>query len=312
MAKRDALSYLSINSMQNSHIANRTSQKWELENISLSHNLIDFHSFGSMKAVNDTEYVRLHFGLAGGYEFSFAQLDSSYALSGHHNNIMYSKGLELEVKNSSKRIETFGIDFKTDAFIEIGQNGNEVLKRFTEKVIRGENSILSPNWKTTNLYMQQVIQDIIHCPYGEDLQQLFLLSKSIELLVLQAKLYEEEKKDRFIKSEKDRRKLIEAKELLSAKLDDPPTIIELAKLIGINEYKLKRGFKELFGTTIFGYIHSQRMELAKKLLLGSSKSAKEIAYETGYSSPQHFSHAFKKTFGLTPNSMRKNPDSAIR
>ncbi|MDW3652000.1 MAG: AraC family transcriptional regulator [Bacteroidia bacterium] len=298
--------------MNNSHIADRKSKKWELKNISISHNIIDFYDYGSMHASNETDYVRLHFGLAGSYEFSFAQLNSSFVLSGHHNNIMYSKGLELEVQNSSKRIETFGVDFQTAAFIEIGQNGNEVLKRFTDNVIQGKNSILSPKWKTTNLYMQQVIQDIIHCPYSEDLQRLFLHSKSIELLVLQAKLYEEDQAGNFIKSEKDRKKLIEAKEVLSTRLDDPPTIIELSKLMGINEYKLKRGFKELFGTTIFGYIHAQRMELAKKLLLGSSKSAKEIAYETGYSSPQHFSHAFKKTFGVTPNSVRKNPDSAIR
>lgn len=298
--------------MDDKHIANRSSKKWELEGIFISHSKIDYHEFGSMQAVNDSEYVRLHFGLSGSYEFSFAQLNRSYALSGHHNNIMYSKGLELEILNTSKHIESFGINFSKKAFLKIGQNGNEVLKRFSEKVLKGENSILSPYWKTTNLYMQQVIQEIINCPYSEDLQQLFLLSKSIELLVLQAKLYEEEQVDLFIKTEKDRKKFIEAKELLSTKLDDPPTIIELSKIMGINEYKLKRGFKELFGTTIFGYIHAQRMELAKKLLLGSSKSAKEIAYETGYSSPQHFSTAFKKTFGVTPNSVRKNPDSAIR
>lgn len=298
--------------MQDQNIIQRTSQKWELDEIFISHDLIDFHAFEKQKASNDSDFVRLHFGLKGSYTFNYAQLGTSYTLFGHHNNIMYSKGLELEILNTSKHIESFGINFTKEAFLKIGQNGNEVLKRFSEKVLKGENSILSPNWKTTNLYMQQVIQDIIHCPYSEDLQQLFLLSKSIELLVLQAKLYEEEQAVNFIKSEKDRKKFIEAKEVLASRLDDPPTIIELSKLMGINEYKLKRGFKELFGTTIFGYIHAQRMDLAKKLLLGSSKSAKEIAYETGYSSPQHFSHAFKKTFGVTPNSVRKNPDSAIR
>ncbi|MEL6255005.1 MAG: AraC family transcriptional regulator [Bacteroidota bacterium] len=298
--------------MQDQNIIQRTSQKWELDGIYISHDLLDFHSHQRQKAVNDTDFVRLHFGLKGSYTFSYAQLATSYSLSGHHNNIMYSKGLELEILNTSQHIESFGINFDKEAFLKIGQNGNELLKRFSEKVIDGENSILSPTWKTTNLYMQQVIQDIIYSPYSENLQELFLLSKSIELLVLQAKLYEEEQQDLFIKSEKDRKKFIEAKEVLSARLDNPPTIIELSKIMGVNEYKLKRGFKELFGTTIFGYIHAQRMELAKKLLLGSSKSAKEIAYETGYSSPQHFSTAFKKTFGVTPNSVRKNPDSAIR
>lgn len=294
------------------NIKNRASKNWELENIHISHNIIDYKTFGRLKAVNDTEYVRLHFGLQGSYEFSFAQLDNQFDLSGHHNNIMYSNGLGLEVFNKSNRIETFGINFTPATFIQIGQNGNDPLKRFTEKVINKQNTILSDNWKTSNFKIQQVINEIIQCTYKDELQKLFLLSKTIELLVLQAELYENQPANTFIKSEKDKKKLIEAKELLNLRLHHPPTIIALSKLIGINEYKLKKGFKELFGITIFGYIFNRRMNLAQRLLLDTTKSVKEIAYQIGYSSPQHFSNAFKQKFGQTPNSIRKNPDSAIQ
>lgn len=293
------------------NIKNRVSKSWELDKILISHNVIDYHSSDKLVSRNDTDYVRLHFGLQGSYDFTFSQLDSAFSLSGHHNNIMYSNGLEIEVENKSDRIETFGINFTPDAFIEIGQNGNDVLKRFTDKVIHKNNSILSSNWKSNNFKIQQVINEIIHCTYQNELRDLFLLSKSIELLVLQAELYEKKSTSQYIKTEKDKRKLIEAKELLSLSIENPPTIIELSKLIGVNEYKLKKGFKELFGMTVFGYIHNTRMSLAKRLLLGTDKSAKEIAYQTGYSSPQHFSNAFKKEFGVTPNSIRNIPDSAI-
>ena len=296
---------------QSNNIKNRSSKSWELDKILISHNVIDYHSTSKQVFKDDSEYVRLHFGLQGSYGFTFSQLNSSYSLAGHHNNIMYSDGLEIEVENKTKRIETFGINFTTDSFIEIGQNGNELLKRFTDNVINKNNSILSSNWKISNFKIQQVINEIINCSYKDELKNLFLLSKSIELLVLQAELYDNQSTNQFIKSEKDKRKLIEAKELLSLRIDNPPTIVELAKLIGINEYKLKKGFKELFGTTVFGYIHNCRMSLAKRLLLGTDKSAKEIAYHTGYSSPQHFSTAFKKKFGVTPNSVRNAPDSAI-
>ncbi len=295
----------------NSNIKNRTSKNWELDNILISHNVIDYNSEGKQLFKDDTEFVRLHFGLQGSYDFSFTQLKSSFELSGHHNNIMYSDGLELEVQNKSDRIETFGINFTTASFIEIGQNGNEILKRFTDDVINKKDCILSPNWKTSNFKIQQVINEIINCSYKDELKDLFLLSKSIELLVLQAELYGNQASALFIKSEKDKRKLIEAKELLELRIDNPPTIVELSKLIGMNEYKLKKGFKELFGTTVFGFIHKCRMSLAKKLLLGTDKSAKEIAYCTGYSSPQHFSNAFKKQFGVSPSSVRNAPDSAI-
>jgi len=292
----------------NSNIKNRVSKSWEIDKIQISHNIIEYNSNETQITENDSEYVRLHFGLQGSYDFTFAQLNSSFSLSGHHNNIMYSDGLKIAVKNKSERIETFGINFNTDSFIEIGQNGNEILKRFTEKVVTKENSILSSNWRTNNFKIQQVINEIINCSYKDELKDLFLLSKSIELLVLQAELYEQNSPDNFIKSEKDKRNLIAAKELLTLRIDNPPTIIELSKLVGINEYKLKKGFKELFGTTIFGYIHSSRMSLAKRLLLGTDKTASEIAYQTGYSSPQHFSKAFKKQFGVTPNNARSTPD----
>ncbi|WP_428744962.1 helix-turn-helix transcriptional regulator [Tenacibaculum sp.] len=282
-----------------------------MRNIQITHNLMEYNSFDKIKSVNNTNCVRLHFGLQGSYDFSFAQLNSSFTLSGHHNNIMYTDGLEIEVSNKSKKIETFGINFNTETFIEIGQNGNEPLKKFTEKAINRKNAILSSEWKTNNFKIQQVINEIINCKYQNELRDLFLLSKSIELLVLQAELYEQQTSNQFIRTKKDTQKLIEAKEILTNKIDNPPTIIELSKLIGINEYKLKRGFKELFGTTIFGYIHGIRMSSAKRLLLGTDKTAQEIAYEIGYSSPQHFSKAFKNTFGVSPNSIKNNPNSTI-
>ena len=288
----------------------RDSAIWELDNISISHNIIHYNSYGTNLSKNADEQVRLHFGLQGAYDFSCKQLNSSFSLSGQHNNIMYSEGIELAVYNKSKKIETFGINFDPDFFIKIGQNGNDPLKRFSENVINKKNAILSTEWKVNNFKIQQVINDIFHCPFENELKNLFLLSKSIELLVLQAELFGKHPSKTFIKSESDKRKLKEAKELLTLRIDNPPTIVVLSKLIGLNEYKLKKGFKELFGTTIFGYIHQSRMNMAKCLLLGTDKTAKEIAYQTGYSSPQHFSNAFKKKFGVTPKSVRKNPDIA--
>jgi AraC-like DNA-binding protein len=282
-----------------------------LNKLQISHNIIDYNSLGLNTSKNETEFVRLHFGLQGAYDFKFTQLNASYQLSGHHNNILYSDGLEIAVENKSKRIETFGINYNTDFFIEIAQNGNESLKRLAEKVINKENAILSPEWKTNNFKIQSVINEIIHCPYSEGLKDLFLLSKSIELLVLQAELYEHQGNKAYIKDDNDRKKLLEAKELLTARIDNPPTLSELSKLVSLNEYKLKKGFKELNGTTVFGYIKHIRMNLAKTLLLETTKTAKEIAYETGYGSPQHFSKAFKEQFGIAPKSIRNFPDSTI-
>ncbi len=284
---------------------------WEVEGIRLGHALVSFKGEDVFLGGNDRDTVRLHFGLKGDYDFYARELRASYALRGDHNNIMYAEGLQLEIHNKSPQIETFGVEFTKDRFFQIAEKGNEPLKRLAEQIASGEPAILSAHWRPNTLRIKQLIREIIHCDFTGPLRALFLQAKSIELLVLQADLYAKKLDRAYIRTDQDKRKLFDARDLLSQSLDGPPTISSLSKIVGLNEYKLKKGFKELFDTTIFGFIHQHRMQKAKRLLLDTTKSAKEIAYETGYSSPQHFSRAFKKEFNTTPNRMRNTPDNAI-
>jgi AraC-like DNA-binding protein len=96
----------------------------------------------------------------------------------------------------------------------------------------------------------------------------------------------------------------EAKEILLARADNPPTIYELAKMVGTNDFKLKKGFKEVFGNTIFGFLLDFKMEKGRKLLRYTNKTTSEIAHLLGYSHPGHFTSAFKKKFGITPSALR--------
>lgn len=284
---------------------------WEVEGIRLGHAVVNFEGEDVFQGGNDRDTVRLHFGLQGDYDFHARELGKFFSLRGDHNNIMYSKGLELEIHNKSPRIETFGVEFSKERFFQIAEKGNEPLKRLAEDIAAETPAILSSEWRPNTLRMKQLIYEIIHCDFTAPLKLLFLQAKSIELLVLQAELYARSHQKKIIKFPIDKNKLFQARELLLENLDGPPTIRALSKMIGMNEYKLKKGFKELFDTTIFGFIHKVRMDKARRLLLNTGKSAKEIAYETGYSSPQHFSRAFKKEFKTTPNRMRNAPNSAI-
>lgn len=87
-------------------------------------------------------------------------------------------------------------------------------------------------------------------------------------------------------------------------IDAPPSLSELAHLSGLNEYKLKQGFKEMFSTTVFGYLAEKRLELARDYLSDPNRSVTEIADSLGYASIQHFSYAFKKKFGHSPKALR--------
>ncbi|HMI78457.1 MAG TPA: AraC family transcriptional regulator [Ferruginibacter sp.] len=105
---------------------------------------------------------------------------------------------------------------------------------------------------------------------------------------------------KFLSNVEDREKIIKAREVLLQHIGEPITIKALSRKVAINECYLKKGFKEIFGTTIFDFYQSQRMEHAKYLLYDKGLSVTEVSLLLGYSSISHFSTAFKKHTGIKP------------
>lgn len=105
---------------------------------------------------------------------------------------------------------------------------------------------------------------------------------------------------KFLEDERGRETIVRAREILLLHIGDPITIKELARKVATNECYLKKGFKEMFGTTIFDFYQSQRMEHAKYLLYEKGLSVTDVSGLLGYSSISHFSTAFKKHTGLKP------------
>jgi AraC-like DNA-binding protein len=105
---------------------------------------------------------------------------------------------------------------------------------------------------------------------------------------------------KFLANDADREKIVKARELLIQHIGEPITIKELSRKVAINECYLKKGFKEMFGSTIFDFYQSQRMEHARYLLYEKGMSVTEVSLMLGYSSISHFSTAFKKHTGLKP------------
>lgn len=278
-----------------------------VDEIRLTHTLVEYHDFITQSASNKTDVVRLHFNLKGAYDFKYKQLGESYRLKAGQHNLMYSKGFDIQFSNQDLYLETFGIQFPVGTFVALTQDANEALKRYAATILNGKASILSTEWPFMDARLTSTIKETLTSKFSDGLQDLFLLSKCIEILVLQAEAITRlpDKNHRYLKTASDKDKIIAARDFVLANLQQPPNLKETAKAVGLNEYKLKRGFQELFNTTVFGFLSTQRLELAKQFLLDTNKTSSEIAYELGYSSPQHFNNAFKANFGLTPNSFRK-------
>ncbi len=155
--------------------------------------------------------------------------------------------------------------------------------------------------------MQQALRQILSCPYGGLLRRMYLESKVLELLVLQIAAWTEcsSQIDHPTLRSQDIELIHEAAAILLQNWMDPPSLMELARQVGINDFKLKQGFRHVFGTTVFGYLLTYRMEQAKQLLLNSRLSVAEIARRVGYISPSAFSAAFRRHTGIPPKAFQQ-------
>lgn len=105
-------------------------------------------------------------------------------------------------------------------------------------------------------------------------------------------------------SEADRRALRSAAEILEREYSAPPTIPELARMVGVNEFKLKTGFRELYGHTIYEHVQKQRMAVAKNLLENEDLTITQIAGMVGYINTSHFAEAFRRQNHMNPSDLR--------
>ena len=150
-----------------------------------------------------------------------------------------------------------------------------------------------------------VLEALLNHSYTDSLENIFINAQSQMLLLysLECMVGEKEVEGfqcKFLANEADRDKIIQAREILLQHIGEPLTIKELSRKVAINECYLKKGFKEMFGTTIFDFYQGQRMEHARYLLYEKGLSVTEVSVMLGYSSISHFSTAFKKHTGLKP------------
>ncbi|WP_227990595.1 helix-turn-helix transcriptional regulator [Flavisolibacter ginsenosidimutans] len=149
-----------------------------------------------------------------------------------------------------------------------------------------------------------LIEGLLNHNHTKSLENIFLNAQTQLLLLNTLDCLDNKELDvincKFLSNEADREKVLKAKEILVQQIGEPITIKQLSRKVAMNECYLKKGFKEMFGTTIFEFYQSQRMEHARYLLYEKGLSVTEVSMLLGYSSISHFSTAFKKHTGLKP------------
>ncbi|SCW41352.1 AraC-type DNA-binding protein [Paenibacillus tianmuensis] len=135
-------------------------------------------------------------------------------------------------------------------------------------------------------------------------RKLYMESKALELLSIYFETFlfdreQQTRKARLSKSDLD--KVRQAGEILLGRMDCPPSLLELSRMVRLNDFKLKIGFKEMYGTTVFGYLRDNRLEQAMTLLQNGAANVSRAASIVGYANVSHFSESFRGKFGINPS-----------
>jgi AraC-like DNA-binding protein len=247
----------------------------------------------------DSSYIQFHFCTKGAASFIFNQGNYSLDITEETSLLLYNPQRDLPIQLDLQpnswlislviSIKKFHSLFSQDAdYVTFLSNDNRDKKYYTDGKI-------SPS-------MAIVLNQLISFNLNSSVKQLYTKGKAYELLSLFFNRSEDANIEQcpFLVDEVNVAKLKKAKDIIIANISEPPTLKVLSETIDLSLKKLKEGFKQIYGDTVYGFLFDYKMEVARKLLESGDYNVNEVGLKVGYSTASHFIAAFKRKFGTTP------------
>jgi AraC-like DNA-binding protein len=247
----------------------------------------------------NSSFIQFHFCLKGQGDFLFNTGNYVFNVKEEHSILLYNpqRDLPIDLKLQPNTwiigvvisIKKFHSLFSQDAdHIHFLSPENSTKKYY-------DNGNITPSMAVV---LSQILSSNIH----ESMKALYLKGKVYELLSLYFNKNEDTDIEQcpFLIDEDNVRKIRLAKEIILKNMSEPPSLQELSEEIGLSLNKLKEGFKQLYGDTVFGYLLDHKMEEARRMLASTNYNVNEVGLKIGYSTSSHFIAAFKKKYGTTP------------
>lgn len=171
-------------------------------------------------------------------------------------------------------------------FIDFLSAENADKKYYSQEIISPQMEVILYQMQTTTIH--------------NSLYPLYIKGKIFELLSIHFNRNIETEQCPFLADEENVLKIRKAKEFIIQNMLTPPSLQELADEVGITLKRLKTGFKQIYGDSVYNFLFDYKMEQAKKYLESGQYNINELSLKFGYSTPSHFISAFKKKFGTTP------------
>ena len=245
------------------------------------------------------DYIQFHFCLKGTSKFLFNQGSYVFNVENENSILLYNPNKELPIDlllDSNSQVLSILISIKkfhslfSDESDQISflNNDNIGNKLYKEKQIGPMIAII----------LNQMYQQSLNL----SMYKLYLRGKVFELMSLYFSKDKEMDIEHcpFLADDNNIKKIKKAKEIIISRMIEPPTLVQLAKEVDISLKKLKQGFKQVYGTSVFSFLIDYKMQVSKRLLSSGEYNVNEVALKVGYSTATHFINAFKKKFGTTP------------
>ena len=245
------------------------------------------------------EYIQFHFCLKGKAVFTYNSNAYQFTVNESQTMLLYNpqKGLPIDallapgtwMLSLILSIKKFHSLFSSDADHIHFLSPENVAKKFYD------NKPLTP---AMAVVLSQMLQAKVH----DSIRALYFKGKVYELLSLFFNKGGDEDVEScpFLVDEAQVGKIHLAKKIVLERMTAPPSLTDLSAEIGLNTKKLKEGFKQLYGQTVFSYLLDHKMEEARRMLDSQQYNVNEVGLKLGYSTSSHFIAAFKKKFGTTP------------
>ena len=255
---------------------------------------------------NDRSFVEMNFMLEGDIlQTREGMLDRYHYRKGHHNILFSPYTMETNQWLSSGTHRIFSVYALPEKMIELFAGYLEEMAPFAEKLAKEEPFVLHAPVRGLTNELKYFFDNFWAKTLPLSVGRLYFESRVMELLANQCHLLLEAPVRQPVIGKADLGKIYQARDIILRNLSSPHSLTELSRQVCLNEFKLKKYFRQVFGLSVFAFVQEERLKQAKQLIFEGEKNISAIAYELGYAYPQHFQRVFKQRFGVTPGSLLK-------
>lgn len=254
---------------------------------------------------SDFSSVEMHFALKGKSTARSERFTREVSFDAHQHNIIYANQMCGKMQWESEEFQLCEINLAPDFFLRLLPEGDVFFDKFRDAVQKGNSDMMSRRNNQISHQMYQIINQIMNCERKGAFKKMFLEAKVIELLLLQLEQISEDHQGHSSLRKADIDRIYAVREYMLRNLDHSCSLVDLAHHVGTNEFMLKKGFRELFGTTVIGFWNDAKMQQARVMLTEHAMNVGEVSDNIGYKNQRHFSAAFKRKYGILPSQLKR-------